>query len=431
MAINYIKATLYVNGAEPAAGKVNGLDNNYTYNPSTGLLTYGTSGTYYVCGCSSNNAQIYITRLEFTTTETIGSFTLSGKTGTSEGNGTRKIVISTDPNLGSLSVNDFAKITNNAFSLWSGSKTSGSINCTNLYIPANSTFYIYFGPEAANKYFSAIYSYGTAASALKIDSTSITPPPSCTVTYVANNGGKDSNSVETYYQGDTIKLKNNIFSVPDPTDIPITLSLNNNGTVTTQIVNNQQLKQFDSWSDGTENYPPQAEYQLTSTAVTFTAQWENGNREFTETTLDEVTKNSLTDPLSLNTILYDDIVQVYNTAKVTNYDFSNWNTSSDGSGTAYYTNTPYTFNNNITLYAQYDSNESINPVLLPILTREGYDFEGWAYEPDGTVKIPNNMYTPSETGETVYATWEQKFTPTGMYIYKQGTWHKVSEFAKT
>jgi len=196
MAINYIGATLYTNGVKQTGTSVPGLDSGFKYSETTGLLSYG-SETYYVFGCSQSSSQIYITRLEFTTTEAIGSFTLSGKTGSSEGTAsTRKIVISSDPNLGLLSAS-FANLTNNAFSLWSGKNTSGSINCTNLYIPANSTFYIYLGPEAKNGYFSTIFSYGSKTNYLKFSNTQT--PPQCTVTYVANNGGKNSNSVETHY----------------------------------------------------------------------------------------------------------------------------------------------------------------------------------------------------------------------------------------
>ena len=93
--------------------------------------------------------------------------------------------------------------------------------------------------------------------------------------------------------------------------------------------------------------------------------------------------------------------------RTTNYSFSNWNTSSNGSGTTYSSGGTYTANTAVTLYAQYSvSSTSESALSLPTPTRAGHDFAGW-YSDSGLTKFVGNAgasYTPS-ANITLYAKW--------------------------
>ena len=85
------------------------------------------------------------------------------------------------------------------------------------------------------------------------------------------------------------------------------------------------------------------------------------------------------------------------------FQFQNWNTAADGSGTTYVPGANYTANEAMTLYAQWSSSTSAKPVTLPVPIRSGYVFRGWATSAsaEGGVK---GSYTP-EDDVTLYATW--------------------------
>lgn len=88
------------------------------------------------------------------------------------------------------------------------------------------------------------------------------------------------------------------------------------------------------------------------------------------------------------------------------YEFVDWNTEPDGSGTSYKFGDPYSYNSDMTLYAQYSSTTTCNSVTLPTSIRSGYDFLGWSTNAEDTSGITGE-YIP--TGDiTLYATWKRR-----------------------
>lgn len=109
----------------------------------------------------------------------------------------------------------------------------------------------------------------------------------------------------------------------------------------------------------------------------------------------------------------------------TGYSFTGWNTQANGQGTAYTNQEVYSFDEPLTLYAQwqlipytvtYDSQggssvsngsytigSTINLASPP--TRQGYTFTGWFTNPTGGTAL-GSTYSPSGTGNiTLYAQW--------------------------
>lgn len=86
------------------------------------------------------------------------------------------------------------------------------------------------------------------------------------------------------------------------------------------------------------------------------------------------------------------------------YTFKNWNSKRDGTGTSYNRGESYLINTNITLYAQWTVESDSN--ILPTLSLEGYNFDGWykdsqclvKFGDGGTEYVPNNDMT-------LYAKW--------------------------
>ena len=88
------------------------------------------------------------------------------------------------------------------------------------------------------------------------------------------------------------------------------------------------------------------------------------------------------------------------------YSFRNWNTRADGSGTSYNKGAKYAEDADLTLYAQWTQNVSTTKLTLPTPVREGYDFLGWAEDPEASSGVTGS-YTP--TGDvTLYALWRIK-----------------------
>ena len=96
----------------------------------------------------------------------------------------------------------------------------------------------------------------------------------------------------------------------------------------------------------------------------------------------------------------------------TRYTFREWNTKADGSGTSYAQGTLYSANENVTLYAQWDSSSSTTSVTLPTPSRNGYIFMGWSENSEDATGITGS-YTPSDH-VTLYALWRgaEKYTVT-------------------
>jgi uncharacterized repeat protein (TIGR02543 family) len=85
------------------------------------------------------------------------------------------------------------------------------------------------------------------------------------------------------------------------------------------------------------------------------------------------------------------------------FSFRIWNTERDGSGESYAPGAIYTVNAGATLYAQWDCSTETESVELPVPTRDGFRFLGWAMDPaeqSGAV----GSFTP-DGDLTLYAIW--------------------------
>ena len=89
--------------------------------------------------------------------------------------------------------------------------------------------------------------------------------------------------------------------------------------------------------------------------------------------------------------------------RTTSYTFINWNTDADGSGTSYEPGAEYSTEGDATLYAQWTSSTATAPVKLPIPTKEGCTFRGWALRSSAKSGFTGE-YIPSGN-VMLYATW--------------------------
>jgi uncharacterized repeat protein (TIGR02543 family) len=125
--------------------------------------------------------------------------------------------------------------------------------------------------------------------------------------------------------------------------------------------------------------------------------------------------------------------QATNTIK---YNFANWNTKSDGSGSAYTTS----FNDsvaalgvaapgNTTLYAQYSGTTTKGSVTLANPSASGYVFKSWNTKADGsgTPYSANQTITPS-SDMTLYAIWD--YDQATAYVKSSGAWTKGKVYYK-
>ncbi|MFM6968503.1 MAG: InlB B-repeat-containing protein [Microbacteriaceae bacterium] len=112
----------------------------------------------------------------------------------------------------------------------------------------------------------------------------------------------------------------------------------------------------------------------------------------------------------------------------TGYSFGGWNTAIDGSGDPYLDSEEWPFEADLALFAQWIPNEYTvtyhgrgadadpdsdiftvgnDPLELPAVSRNGYEFNGWTSESNGGgefVGMSNDPYTPNRTVE-LYAQW--------------------------
>lgn len=137
------------------------------------------------------------------------------------------------------------------------------------------------------------------------------------------------------------------------------------------------------------------------------------------------------------------------------YDFTGWNTKSNGQGTDYRPGDEYQLKDGMdVLYAQwsaknynlhFDGNlngENVNikdqqntPVSsknvaykakygdLPIAQKSGYEFTGWYTKPVGGEKVSKDTIFDKTTDITVYAHWSYEFTLSGAITVDHGTQH--------
>lgn len=97
-------------------------------------------------------------------------------------------------------------------------------------------------------------------------------------------------------------------------------------------------------------------------------------------------------------------VTVLRAARTNRYTFKGWNTAADGTKTAYAPGAQYTLDEDLTLYAQWDSSTATAAVTLPTPTREGCIFKGWATSSSADSGITGS-YTPS-ADVVLYAIWQ-------------------------
>ena len=90
-------------------------------------------------------------------------------------------------------------------------------------------------------------------------------------------------------------------------------------------------------------------------------------------------------------------------ARTTSYSFQCWNTEANGSGTSYMPGASYAKDEDLTLYAQWNSSISTSAVTLPTPSREGYLFQGWAAD-STAASGRTGSYTP-DGDVTLYAIW--------------------------
>lgn len=433
MAITFNGSTLYVSQAEPTAnGTVSGFSgSSYT----NGYMTY-SSDKYYPVGYS---AKTYVVRLNFHTSVPITSFSLDITAGPTENTSKtykHRMVVSTDSTYGTLSASDFATKTPYAdIHFSSGSYTTVTLTCS-VAIPAGN-FYVYIGPNSnniSNNKYSLLFAKESTSSYNKFAYTA-TNAASYTISYDAN-GGSGTTDSQTKYAGYSIALRSNGFSAPASTTATRTITLKVDGTTSgTKKVRNTTPKVFNKWNtaaDGTgTSYAAGATYSGNA-ALKLYAQWKNGKTTYGTTTLGTATKSPTSAALTLTLRLQDGLDMTYPLTKTTNYTFSNWNTNSSGTGTAYDSTTAYQFTANTTLHAIFTSNTILPSVELPInITRDGYTFAGWSTSASGTPLLTDTVYHPSQN-TTLYAVWSSSGLEEGMYIYRSSdkTWHKVAAFTR-
>lgn len=114
----------------------------------------------------------------------------------------------------------------------------------------------------------------------------------------------------------------------------------------------------------------------------------------------------------------------------TSYEFTHWNTKSNGTGISYSSGASYTNNDNLRLYAIYSSETTTEELTLSTATRNGYTFLGWATSPTASYGI-TGKYTPTKD-ITLYAIWGAdgfiyiydgvSFSAYQIYIYNGSSW---------
>ena len=115
------------------------------------------------------------------------------------------------------------------------------------------------------------------------------------------------------------------------------------------------------------------------------------------------------------------------------WKFNGWNTLSDGNGTSYAAGGSYSKDSDATMYAQWSKSiKTYGSIDLPVPTRLGYDFLGWAESEDATSGVTGS-YQPKKT-LTLHAIWKPnggvriylkeygKYKMALVYMCIDGTW---------
>ena len=97
------------------------------------------------------------------------------------------------------------------------------------------------------------------------------------------------------------------------------------------------------------------------------------------------------------------------------WQFNNWNTSENGSGTTYSPGEVYSIDSDLVLYAQWRVSQiESNAAEVPVPTGypSNYIFKGWYTSPTGGTLIEDEYYTPSSASDTLYARFVEKYDVT-------------------
>ena len=189
---------------------------------------------------------------------------------------------------------------------------------------------------------------------------------------------------------------------------------------------------FEDWnteSNGSGNTYPDQDVLSTTTDVQLYAQWVQqshsvvfyGNASPSDTSHQIETANSPTSLTSFSQLGFQN----------QNYEFKDWNTQSDGSGTVYKDQQIYSFVSGLNLYAQWSpapetlsfspgsgsgSQSSVissygSKVVLPLgasMSRSDYSLSGWNTKADGSgVEYKPGASFTVGVSETLYATWSR------------------------
>ena len=221
----------------------------------------------------------------------------------------------------------------------------------------------------------------------------------------------------------------------NPSESKYTISYNannpNTDSTTSTTPSNQSLTRttaysFKKWAEGsvtsTTTYNAGASY-TPGAEVTMYATWNTIAPTDSITLASKMTKGDTTVngyKVTLNPnggICDKESLTAVNTIE---WKFNNWNTAANGSGTSYSAGSNYSKDSGATMYAQWTSAvKTYGLVDLPVPTKVGYKFAGWAESADATSGVIGS-YQPEKT-VTLYAIW----VPDGgvrVYLKKYGSY---------
>lgn len=140
------------------------------------------------------------------------------------------------------------------------------------------------------------------------------------------------------------------------------------------------------------------------TSATPVTKWYNEALKITQTAVKASTTSTYTVTLKNKNGTADTVKTQTNT---TNYSFKNWNTASNGTGTAYALNSTYTQNKGVNLYAQFTSSVVKGSVTLPKPSTAPANkvFKGWSTSDGGAVVYQANKAYTFNGNTTLYAVW--------------------------
>lgn len=124
--------------------------------------------------------------------------------------------------------------------------------------------------DGENKY-EANSKFTMPAQAVTLTAQWIVPEAKYALRYVAGEGSGEEPTVESYYKGEKVTLKTNMFVTP-------------------------QGKKFDGWSDGENKYASKFNYTMPAQSVTLTAQWADIKKEEPKTEVVEQPQPKKSEP---------------------------------------------------------------------------------------------------------------------------------------